>query len=249
MDNETSFANRRTLIIVLAVVLVLVVGGWALFGRSGGSSASTPPKGSAPKLSGPAAVGSTSSTATPAPAYESACGLRGGVPGPLVSTPPAVRWVNAEGWVLPISDTQGPARRSASGPWSCFGHTPTGAALAAYVIPIRLGTAPDYRAVIAQQTVPGVGQQALLAAGQPDRANASPITAKGVTVNSYTGQDATVSLYVAGNGAPDLTCSVNLQWFGGSKGDWRIRLESNGDSYSTCVQNAPTSFVPWGPAQ
>lgn len=247
MDEPTQFAKQpRTIIAAVVLVLAVIAGSWAVFSRGSGPEAapapSSPPTSSTPRSNSSAAP-TTSQKAT---GYDSACGLTGGSTGPLTNTPAGVTWVAAQGWVLPRSETQGPAVRSATGPWSCFAHTPTGAALAAYVIPVRLGTAPNYRAVITQQTVPGVGQQSLLTAGRPS-AQSSPITGRGVVVDSYTGDDATISLYVTSSGLGALTCSVNMQWFGGAKGDWRVRLEPNGDSYAGCVQNAPSSYVHWGP--
>lgn len=244
--DETPFARQpRTILAALVGVVILLVVAWLIFAPDGQSQRTADP---APRTtpSRPSATPSHSAGASVS-AYESACGLHGGRVGPAVAAPSDVSWRVAQGWVLPVSKSQGPGRVSQSGPWSCFAHTPTGAVLAAYLIPIRLGIAPHYVPVIKQQTVPGVGQQALLSQGKPDAAAASPLTPKGFVVNSYTGSDATVSVVVSSPPQGVVTCSVNVQWFGGASGDWRVRLEPDGSSWAGCVQSAPTSYVRWGP--
>lgn len=245
MDNEDVPFIRQNKTIAAAIVLVGVVllAAWLAFGRGSDDQSASSPAASRAKEVEPSP--STPVASDGKAAYDSACGLRGGSTAPLTQTPTDVKWSSENGWRLPSSATQGPGKKESKGQWSCFGHTPTGAALAAYVIPIRMATAPDFRSVIKGQTVPGVGQSTLLSKGSPND-SASPFAPRGVVVDSYTGTEATVSLVVSSPEMGEMTCSVNVQWFGGQKGDWKVRLESNGDSYTGCTQSAASSYVRWG---
>jgi hypothetical protein len=186
---------------------------------------------------------------SPAAAYGSACGLTGGSTAPPAEAP-TVQWQNVDGAWLPVSTTQGPGRRSATGPWSCYAHTPTGAVLAALTIPTLLGVTGGFAGVVKQQTVPGPGQDALLKQGQSRNAANDQVTPFGFAINSYDDTAATVTFYVRKR-ASSIRCSSTVQWIGASNGDWDLRLATDGSVASACeqvpdAQRAP-GFVSWGP--
>ncbi len=252
-DDEIPFLRRpRNLITAVVAVVIVAIALWMVLGRGDRKSNASPPP--TPTLSGATSASVSTSPSTPAESasrpvgsnYDSACGLSGGTTTVPTDTPPGVEWQNVDGWYLPVSNSNGPGKRIPDGPWSCFSRTPTGAVIAAYTVAERVGVAKDFKAVVTQQTVPGVGQSTLLAQGP------KPPSAEGVTipvgflVDSYTNDDATVTLYVR-QGAVSATCSLHVQWFGGPKGDWLLRLETDGGTSSGCIQGAPNRYVKWGP--
>jgi hypothetical protein len=161
-----------------------------------------------------------------------------------------VQWQNVDGAWLPVSTTAGPGRRSATGPWSCFARTPTGAVLAALTISTRMGVATDFAGVVKAQTLPGPGQEVQLKKGQerhPANDQALPV---GFKVNSYDPAAATITFYVRQRGLTGR-CSSTVQWVGGAGGDWLLRLAPDGSSVSACERVpddlAGLDFVAWGP--
>jgi len=251
-DDETPFLRRPQNIIIAALaVVVVVLALWMVLGRSNGPATTTP--NTSPAVS--PSVASTSTSGAPstgtagkpvASNYDSACGLSGGTTTVPTDTPPGVDWQNEGGFYFPVSKTSGPGKRTTNGAWACFGRTPTGAVLAAYTISVRLSVAQGFKAIATTQTVPGVGQDALLRQGQQRPAPGAVTVPRGFLVDSYTTDDATLTFYLR-QGTIDATCSMHVQWFGGAAGDWLLRLETDGGTSSGCIQGAPSRYVPWGP--
>lgn len=168
------------------------------------------------------------------------CGLPG-TPAPAVTGATKARWDTVAGYPLPISTTDGPAKRDPNGPWSCYAHTPSGAVLAAYTIPIRVaGVAANWQEVARQQTVPGAGQDALIAAGLHETTSVVP---RGFSVSAYSPDRATIAEYLH-TGQADATCTIDVRWY---QGDWRIELQDDGGTATGCVTQVPAHFTPWGP--
>ncbi|MFY0409916.1 hypothetical protein [Solicola sp. PLA-1-18] len=191
----------------------------------------------------------TASSAPPGPSdsapsagetYDSACGLRGGSLQEPTQQPDDLTFERVDGWAYPISKSAGPGRRDPQGAWSCFARTPTGAVVAAQVIGLRVGLASDFSAVVRAQTVPGVGQNQLLQAGQPEGQGITDT--KGFVLESYSNDEAVVSYYLVQQGR-SFTCSQEVQW---RDDDWKLRLGSDGSTSSGCVESAPSRYVPWG---
>lgn len=251
-EDATPFLRRpRNLITTVVAVVVLGIALWIVIGRVDSKSSASPPRSISPTSPLP-------STAVPSPTlsatkpidsnYDSACGLTGGTTTVPTDSLPDITWQNVSGWYLPSSKAAGPGKQTGDGPWSCFARTPTGAILAGYTIAIRLGITPQFNAVATQQTVPGVGQDALRKQGPPKVAVAGAAIPKGFLVDSYTNDDATVTYYLSYPNVGEFTCSAHVQWFGGSTTDWLLRLESNGNVFSGCIKGAPSRYVRWGPA-
>lgn len=224
-DHGFDWHSRRTLAAGLVLVLVAVAAVWAL--TSGGDK---------------------STSAEPAGAYESACGLIGGSTA-TPTTAPDVQWQNLDGNWLPISAAQGPGRRSTTGPWSCYARTPTGAVLAAWGIPAGW-TASNFAVAVRQQTVAGAGQAALLKQGPGTTpANQRP-TPTGFKINAYDGQTATVTFFMRQRGS-NVSCASTVEWSGGPTGDWALRPTADGSDMASC-QLLPDDlrgidFIAWGP--
>ncbi len=248
-DDETPFMRRPQNIIIAALaVVVVVLALWMVLGRSNAPATTTPP--GSPSVASTSTSGPVTPTGTAGKPvgsnYDSACGLTGGTTTVPADTPPGVDWQNEGGFYFPVSKTAGPGRRTTNGPWSCFGRTPTGAVLAAYTISVRLSVAQGFKAIATTQTVPGVGQEALLRQEQQRPSPGSVTVPRGFLVDSYTNDDATITFYLR-QGTIDATCSMHVQWFGGPTGDWLLRLETDGGTSSGCTQGAPSRYVPWGP--
>jgi hypothetical protein len=182
-------------------------------------------------------------------AYGSACGLSGGSTA-APTTAPDVQWQNVDGTWLPVSSTQGPGQRPATGPWSCYAHTPTGAVLAAFGIGARMASAADFSSVVKQQTVPGPGQTALLRQGPGGTPANGPPVPIGFKLNGSVDDTVTITVYVRQSGK-NLRCPATVQWIGGDKGDWALRLTPDGGVSPGC-EALPTDlrgldFISWGP--
>lgn len=168
---------------------------------------------------------------------KSACGLSGsdGMEGATAAT-----WTDVAGRPLPRSSTDGPGVSDPRGPWSCFTRTEAGAVLAGYVIAMRIELADDRPAVIREQTVPGPGQDVLLASVP----NSSEIvTPRGFDVAAYS-DDASTIRYRLSTANGEFTCTTDVKW---ANGDWRLVLGDDGSTSSGCVRGMPTEFTPWGP--
>lgn len=177
----------------------------------------------------------TKTTANPA-----SCGLPA-TPAPAVTGATRARWVtDSAGFMLPVSATDGPAKRDPAGAWSCFTDTPSGAVLAAWTISLRVAVAPNWQQVVKQQTIPGPGQTAMLAAGVQQVEVDTP---RGFQVAAFSPERATITFWIQ---SPQFaaTCSNSVEWTGG---DWRLVLENDGGTSPGCTREPPATFTPWGP--
>ncbi|MGQ0632490.1 MAG: hypothetical protein ACT4P1_15835 [Sporichthyaceae bacterium] len=240
-DDGAYWRSPKTILAALVLIAIVAAGIWVI------TDDPTPTAAPATTAQQPAPAGNAVSTLVPSlseASYDSACGLTGGSTQIPTSAEPGTEWRDIDGFQLPINAQHGPGKRSETGAWSCFARTPTGALLAAYTIPGRIGTAKDFAAVVKNQTVPGVGQTALLRKGQ-SAPTSDPAVPFGFVIDRYTSDEATVTYYLRQTGI-EATCSFHVQWFGGATGDWLIRPETNGND-GVCIQGAPARYVPWGP--
>lgn len=237
------------LAVAFAIVWLVVRGTGATDPASSLVGPTSPPATVDPSPSGevvpePSETTSPPSEPTEAPdiaasTYDSACGLSGGSTELLQAAPEGVVWQNVDGWYFPVSETAGPGVDSRS----CFARTPAGSVLAVYTISMLVdGLADDFVTVVTEQTIPGVGQTARLATGAQERPT-TVVVPKGFVLDRYTNDEATVSLYLSTQEI-DVTCSFTVQW---SENDWKLRLQTNGQTPGGCIQSAPSRFIPWGP--
>jgi hypothetical protein len=104
--------------------------------------------------------------------------------------------------------------------------------------------------VVRWQTLPGPGQNALLKQGQVPHSLTDRVEPLGFRIVSYSPDVATVSFHVTQYGQ-DFRCAAQVQWTGGTTGDWLLRLQPDGNTLSTCQRLQPAEagqFVRWGPA-
>ncbi|MDH6218459.1 hypothetical protein [Streptomyces pseudovenezuelae] len=148
---------------------------------------------------------------------------------------------------VPVSGTAGPTRIEKN-LWWCFAHTPTGAALAAHVIPSQM-SGSGWRTVAGQQVVAGRGRDlfeftraTVQDTDVPD--GSTPVASyAGFTVTSYTTEAATVRLLMKTDQGYAAT-AIALRWSGG---DWKVLPGEDGSLHSkVSTVQGPGGFVLWG---
>ncbi|MEV5952617.1 hypothetical protein AB0M11_02355 [Streptomyces sp. NPDC051987] len=165
---------------------------------------------------------------------------------PPTAAPTDVRWRDLAGTRVPVSASAGPTMTT--GPvWWCFAHTPTGAALAAHVIPSQM-SGPAWRSVARMQVVAGRGRDLFVAqrATVPDVSpggSGSSAGYAGFSVLSYQKSAATVALLIKTSSGYAAT-NVGLRW---GDGDWKLAPGDDGALHSPVRTVAgPGGFVLWG---
>lgn len=162
------------------------------------------------------------------------------------TTPADLRWRDLVTVRVPTSASAGPLHTDGS-VWWCFAHTPTGAVLAAHVIPVQLsGTA--WRAIAEQQLVPGAPRDTFLAGKAGEDGGTAPAKSAvgrfaGFSLTSYTPESATVRLLLAHPAGGYASMSVSLRW---RDGDWKVAPLDDGSLYSSARQSKPDGFSAWG---
>lgn len=161
------------------------------------------------------------------------------------TTPSDLRWRKLVPYMVPTSASAGPLHTDGS-VWWCFAHTPTGAVLAAHVIPVQLsGTA--WRATAEQQLVPGKPRDRFViskaAAGTTDPETNMSGRFMGFSLVSYSGESATVRLLLTNPVGGYLSTSVSLRW---RDGDWKVAPLDDGSLYTQVRQARPSGFSAWG---
>ncbi|WP_446046160.1 hypothetical protein [Streptomyces olivaceus] len=162
------------------------------------------------------------------------------------AAPTDVRWRRLVAIMVPTSPSAGPLHTDAM-MWWCFAHTPTGAVLAAHVIPVEL-SGPAWRIVAEQQVVPGEPRDAFVSSKPgADRTNSEESAIgrfAGFSLASYSGDSATVRLLLTNPVGGYLSTSVSVRW---REGDWKVALRDDGSLYSPEKRAAkPDGFIMWG---
>ncbi|MEU0127043.1 hypothetical protein [Streptomyces sp. NPDC006289] len=161
------------------------------------------------------------------------------------TTPKDLRWQKLVAIMVPTSPTAGPLHTGTS-LWWCFAHTPTGAVLAAHVIPVQL-SGITWRSAAEQQVVPGKPRDRFVTAKADAEATdleKSPIGRfVGFSLASYSAESATVRLLLTNPSGGYLSTSVSVHW---RDGDWKIAPYADGSLYSSVQQAKPGDFTAWG---
>ncbi|MFE9685397.1 hypothetical protein [Streptomyces sp. NPDC006285] len=162
------------------------------------------------------------------------------------TTPTDLRWRKLVAIMVPTSPTAGPLHTDTS-VWWCFAHTPTGAVLAAHVIPVQLSGAA-WRSAAEQQVVPGEPRDKFVAGMAKkevttdlDKGPAGRFV--GFSLPSYSADSATVRLLLTNPAGGYLSTSVSVRW---RDGDWKVAPHDDGSLYSIVQQAKPGDFAAWG---
>lgn len=161
------------------------------------------------------------------------------------TTPADLRWRQLVGRMVPTSRSAGPLHTDES-IWWCFAHTPTGAVLAAHVIPVQLG-GTAWRTAAEQQIVPGEPRDKFVIskaeAGTTDLEQSLIGRFMGFSLKSYSGESATVRLLLTNPIGGYLSTSVSMRW---RDGDWKVAPLDDGSLYTRMRQAKPSGFSAWG---
>ncbi|MFF4354384.1 hypothetical protein [Streptomyces sp. NPDC001530] len=148
---------------------------------------------------------------------------------------------------LPVSASAGPTRISGD-LWWCFAHTPTGAALAATVIPSQM-SGSNWRTVTERQVVAGSGREmwefkrATVKDIDSENTDVTPSSYVGFEVTSYKRTAASVKLLLKSSQGFAAT-TIDLRWNGG---DWKVLPDGDGSLHTPVSSVSDTnSFVLWG---
>ncbi|MFF3415091.1 hypothetical protein ACFYW9_10360 [Streptomyces sp. NPDC002698] len=209
-------------------------------------------------LSGPDTTTDRANAAASEGPLATASGKKDGRPGgcrtddsagaaPPRAAPKDVSWRTLGVARVPVSVSAGPTLIQGS-LWWCYAHTPTGAALAAHIIPSQM-SGSNWRTVTEQQVVSGQGremfefQRATVRSTDSQSSGTTVASYVGFSVASYTDTAATVRLLLKsaqGYAATD----ISLRWSGG---DWKVQPDDNGSLHSPVSAVQSTSgFVLWG---
>jgi hypothetical protein len=160
------------------------------------------------------------------------------------AAPTDVKWRQLVTMMAPTSPSAGPLHTDAT-MWWCFAHTPTGAVLAAHVIPVQL-SGVSWRIVAEQQIVPGKSRDSFVTSkAEAEETNPRENAVgrfTGFSVESYTDDSATVRLLVTNPMGGYLSTSVSVRW---RDGDWKVALLDDGSLYSSVKQATPNGFIMW----
>ncbi|MER7399680.1 hypothetical protein ABT381_29690 [Streptomyces sp. NPDC000151] len=161
--------------------------------------------------------------------------------------PADMLWKSYGSVPVPVSSTYGPTKFDGN-VWSCYSHTPMGAALAVNAITDKLPY-PGWRDVVEKQFVPGDARDKLMrdrAKEKDDPRNSTKESGGnfyGFSVLTYSKEQATVQVLLR-IGDEYATTSVSLKWL---DGDWKVEAQPNGSPYSGFSQTSgPDGFVKWG---
>ncbi|MET9553744.1 hypothetical protein [Streptomyces sp. NPDC006645] len=162
------------------------------------------------------------------------------------TTPADLRWRDLVAVRVPTSASAGPLHADGS-VWWCFAHTPTGAVLAAHVIPVQLsGTA--WRATAEQQLVPGAARDRFLTGKAEEAEGTAPAKSAvgrfvGFSLADYSADAATVRLLLTHPAGGYVSMTVSMRW---QDGDWKVAPVDDGSLYSSVRQAKPDGFSAWG---
>ncbi|MGI5470461.1 hypothetical protein [Streptomyces sp. CA-132043] len=161
--------------------------------------------------------------------------------------PADMLWKSYGSVPVPVSATYGPKKFDGN-VWSCYSHSPMGAALAVNAITDKLPY-PGWRDVVEKQFVPGDARDKLVSERAKEKDDPRNSTQEsggnfyGFTVLTYSKEQATVQILLK-IGEEYATSSVSLKWL---DGDWKVDAQPNGSPYSGFSQTSgPEGFVKWG---
>jgi hypothetical protein len=220
-EPHSGFWGRGTITAGIVVLIILLLLGWVLWGRSNGTNASPPrpsmsaTQGSSTKGNGSGGTGGTTS-----------CNLPAGDQTVPEATPQGINWQLYQTVAVPSSTADGPTVIDGDVA-RCYAHNPVGALLAESQISTRYLLAPDWQAVVNQQVVPNAGR----AVYETNRAKVS--TSAGGTYNqlagfkyvTYSPAVATIEIVTRSDSGVMQATTGTVEWL---DGDWKLELQPNG---------------------
>lgn len=247
---RSPFASRGFLVGAGLIAVVVVLGIVVVASRAGNGN-QAPRSGPATSSTPPAAVGA--SAAPGASAAAGGCNLPAGGQQVPESPPSGVTWQLYQSVALPYSASAGPAVTQGDVA-RCYAHDPAGALLAATQIGVRYLLAGNWRAVLAEQVMPGAGPAAYTrlrlqaggSAGQPGGSGQPGGYGQFAAFQfvTYSPQTAVIELVSRFSDGSMQQVTETVVWSGG---DWKLVLQPDG-SAAPNAQQVPNvvGYVAWG---
>lgn len=160
--------------------------------------------------------------------------------------PEDLRWEAANGWTWPVSETYGPTREK-NGYGVCFARSPLGAALmgVSLIAEGNTGSQPD---AIELYVAESPGKEVYRKTLTGEAPATAPVVFSGFIVDSFSPDEARVTLVAANPGSPTGYIGVpeTFRWV---DGDWKLHVLDDGRIF----QGQPTTpaagdFISWGEA-
>lgn len=187
--------------------------------------------------------------AQPEPATSESAAAKGKCNVPVGDTsskpvmPKDLRWEAKDGWTWPVSDTYGPTQTK-DGFGVCFARSPLGAALTAVSLNAG-GNLINSRKAGQVYGIPSSGLDLLLEKTPDAAGNSTPVTYSGFIVDSFTKDEAAITIVSATAASPSGYAGLPLT-FKWVDGDWKLKVLDDG---STFVGQPPVpnkgGFVEW----
>lgn len=231
--NERGTSPRRKTITLWAsiIILALVVGMAVLILANPAKDDSKAP-----------AAGGSSPAATPA--AKEGCDVPAGDTSSTPEMPKDLRWEARDGWTWPVSDTYGPTQKK-DGYGVCFARSPLGAALMGFSL-MAEGNTQDALKAVQLYVMDSPGKKEQISAVKNDDSPSTPQAFSGFIVDSYTQDEAQITLVVANPKSPTGYVGVpeTFRWV---DGDWKLKPLDNGELYvGRPLTPAEGDFVAWG---
>ena len=194
----------------------------------------------------PSDNGGADATASDAPdgptSTEGECEVQEGSSELDKEAPPVDGWERVNGVGVPVSGTYGPFVQEGE-LWTCYEHSPTGAAFAATYVVAATCAVPGF----AEAWVPESDyQDTLKEAEQEELPPSSPTTPAGFRVASYTPEQASVDVALevgTDQGTRLVAMRWDLTWHGT---EWKVDPEMGETGTEPLVLDSLEGFVSWG---
>jgi hypothetical protein len=157
--------------------------------------------------------------------------------------PKDLRWEADKGWTWPVSDTYGPTKTK-DGYGVCFARSPLGAALTAVSMNASANLI-SARKTVELYTMDSKGKEVLLAKTPNEPAATSPASFAGFIVDSFTEDEASITLVIAtpASSSGYTGLPLTFRWI---DGDWKLKVIDDGSMF---VGQPPVpvkgGFVEW----
>lgn len=224
VQNPQTLRGKAALWASVAVVFVVAILLFLILVKPAGT---TPPN--------PVAVETTKATGQ--------CDVPDGDTSSKPAMPQDLRWEAENGWTWPVSDTYGPTETKDGFP-ACFARSPLGAALTA-VSMNAAGNLVNARQAGEFYGIDSPGKEILLNKTPDKAARTTPVTFAGFIVDSFTQDEASITLVVATAATSSGYAGLPLT-FRWVDGDWKLKILEDG---STFVGQPPVPvkgrFVEW----
>ena len=195
-----------------------------------------------PKTPEPIAAPTTSATAQAV----GGCNVPQGDTSSKPAMPKDLRWTAAKGITWPVSDTYGPTQDK-DGYGICFARSPLGAALAMASFYGEANT-QDPKKAMEIYAMDSIGKTVALSqatSSSDDSDSSGPIAFAGFSTDSFTPDEAQMTLVFAAGGASTgyVGLPSTMVWL---DGDWKLKVLDNGETYAGAASKPVAGqFIPW----